>query len=141
MAIIEALKNYFMSYAAMSEMTPYVDALDFKTGSVSFESTPDDSPIIKRYLDGSTERKYTFVIAFEFDYSEEFQQTMDNCGFFEDLQAWLEEQVADDNLPALNAGQQATDLQALTHGYIYDIASDMQRARYQIQCKLTYDQE
>lgn len=63
---------------------------------------------------------------------------LDNLGFFELFKTWLEEQSKLKNLPKLDK-YKSLKIEALTNGYAFD--TDVDNARYQIQCKLTYFKE
>ncbi|SHI01441.1 hypothetical protein SAMN02745196_02345 [Clostridium collagenovorans DSM 3089] len=95
-------------------------------------------PIIKNYLDGSTLRQFVFVLASKETYGPEIAQELDKSQFYEKFVKWLENQNKDGILPVLDDGREARSIQAITTGHTFNI--DINKARYQIQCKLTYYQ-
>ncbi len=74
-------------------------------------------------------------------YSDEARNNIDNSGFNENFAEWLEEETEKGNLPVLGAGKTAIKIEAMSSGYLFDISGDLSNARYQIQCRLIYDQE
>ena len=139
--IIDKLTEYLKECPLFDELFELnVDYLGYGVNNISIEPTPTET-IVKTFIDGSTERQYLFIIGTRFNYSEESAITIDNSGFFERFQNWLEKQTKDKTLPVLDTGQEVISIEALSSGYLVDINSDMRDARYQIQCVLRYMQE
>ena len=141
MTIIESVKNFILTCPLLSELKRLnVDFLPEDPDTYSIEEIPAQA-IIKTNIDGSTERQFVFVFASRFYYSEEVRNNIENSGFYEEFAEWLEEQTEADALPELTGGKTATKIEAMSSGYLYDIAGDLNNARYQIQCRLIYDKE
>lgn len=141
MTIIESVKNFIATCPYLDELAAVnVDFLPNDPESYSIEEVPID-PIITNYVDGSSTRQFVFVFASRLFYSDELRNNIDNCGFFEDFQNWLEECTENDILPEMAEGCIPFSIRALSSGYLFDIAGNMQNARYQIQCQLIYDKE
>ena len=64
---------------------------------------------------------------------------IENSGFFQAFDEWLEEQDFNGNFPKLEKGKIPISLETLSSGYLYDV--DEVRARYRIECRLIYRQE
>ena len=141
MKIIESVQTFIQECPLIPEFSRLcVDYLPDGINTYSVEEVPAQA-ITRAYIDGSTERQFLFVFASRLFYSEELRNNIDNSGFFEDFAEWLEEQTDKDNLPELEAGKTATKIEAISSGYLFDVSGDLSNARYQIQCRLTYDQE
>lgn len=141
MTIVESVKNYILGCPLLSDLKRLnIDFLPENPDTYSIEGVPAQE-IIKTNIDGSTERQFVFVFAARLFYSEEVRNNIENSGFYEQFSAWLEEQTESDNLPELTGGRTATKIEAMSSGYLYDIAGDFTNARYQIQCRLIYDKE
>jgi len=141
MPIIESIKDYIMTCPFLEELSNVnVDFLPEDPLTYSIEQTPSE-PILKRYLDGSTERQITFVFACRMFYSDELINNINNSGFFEKFQEWLFENSENDKLPELEEGLVPYRIEAISSGYLYDISGDLSNARYQIQCRLIYEKE
>lgn len=141
MTIIEAVKDFILQ-------CPYLDALkkvnvDFlpqDSTSYSIEETPVQ-PILKQFLDGSSERQFAFVFASRLQYSDEVRNNIENSGFFESFQGWLEACTENDVFPDLGSGKTPYKIEAISSGYLFDVSGDFRNARYQIQCRLLYDKD
>ena len=141
MKIIESIQKYIQECPLLPEFSRLcVDYLPQGTNTYSIEEVPAQA-ILRTNIDGSTERQFLFVFASRLFYSEELRNNIDNSGFFEDFAEWLEEQTDNDNLPELEAGKKASKIEAISSGYLFDVSGDLATARYQIQCRLTYDQD
>lgn len=98
-------------------------------------------PIIKTYIDNSTDRQYLFNFSSVQHYNIDADINLSNNAFYADFMKWLETQAKLGNVPILEEGQESEKLEALSQPYLMSTAEDGQSARYNIQCKLTYYQE
>ncbi len=64
---------------------------------------------------------------------------IENSGFFQAFDEWIEEQVMFDNLPELETGKIPITIETLNSGYLYDVNGI--NAKYRIECRLIYEQE
>ena len=141
MTIIESVKNYILTCPLLKELKRLnIDFLPEDPNTYSIETVPAQE-ILKTYLDGSTERQFVFVFAARCSYNEEVRNNIENSGFYEEFAKWLEEKTEKDYLPKLTGGRTASKIEAMSSGYLYDIAGGLDNARYQIQCRLIYDKE
>lgn len=141
MAIIESVKNFIAKCPALDDLARVnVEFLGNDTNTYSIEETATQ-PVIRTYLDGSSERQFTFVFASVMAYSDEVKQNIENSGFFEAFASWLETCTQEGNLPVLEDGMTPYKIEAISNNFLYGVASDLQTARYQIQCRLLYDKE
>ncbi|WP_461206925.1 chloramphenicol resistance protein [Clostridium sp. DL1XJH146] len=115
-----------------------VDYLAKDISSYSIEEVPVN-PIIKKYVNGSSKRQFTFIFTSRESYGPDVLQNIDNCGFYEDFANWMEEETDKGNLPVMEEKKDALELKATTTGYAFQ--TDVDKARYQIQCRLTYLQK
>lgn len=140
MSIIEAVKNFIEEYPKLDTLGKIgVDFLDEQQDSFSIEETPTNT-VINEYIDGSSERQFVFVLAARLFYSEEIRNNLDNSGFFEDFQDWLEQCTKNGVFPELGTGLTPTKIEAMSNGYMFE-NNNNRLARYQIQCRLLYDKE
>ena len=112
-----------------------VDYLEDKPTTYSIEEVPSDV-VIQKYVDGSSKRQYVFVFASRESYSEDVIDNINNSGFYEDFAEWLEEQTNNDNLPFIGDDKEVLKIEAMTNGYAFK--TDVDTARYQIQCRMIY---
>lgn len=140
-SIIECIRAFILKCPCLNKLSRVnIDFLPENTDSYSIERVPAQE-VIKEYLDGSTERQVLFVFASRCYYSDELRNNIENSGFYEAFSDWLEVSSERGELPELFEGMNATKIEALSSGYLFDVAEDFETARYQIQCKLTYDKE
>lgn len=141
MAIVEAVRDYILTCPLLQELARVnVDFLPTDTSTYSVETVPTDT-IIETNIDGSTVRQFVFVFASRVTYTDELRNNIDNSGFYEGFEKWLEENSEKNVLPRLDEGLTATKIEAMSSGYLFDISGDLTNARYQIQCRLIYEKE
>ena len=141
MTITESIKNYLAECPLLGDFKRIcVDFLPEDTETYSIEEIPAET-ILRAYIDGSSVRQFVFVFAARLFYSEETRNNIENSGFYEKFAEWLEKQTEEENLPVLADGKTATKIEAMSSGYLFDVSGDLSNARYQIQCRLIYDQE
>ena len=97
------------------------------------------NPVISEYVDGGTKKQYQFALMSKEEYDEDVRINIENSGFYEIFEEWLEELNESDNLPDLGPKKSAMYFETLNKGYLYDI--DSNKAKYRIECRLIYSQE
>ena len=141
MTITESIKDYLAKCPILGDFKRLcVDFLPEDAETYSIEEIPAET-ILRAYIDGSSERQFVFVFAARLFYSEETRNNIENSGLYERFADWLETQTEADDLPVLADGKTATKIEAMSSGYLFDVSGDLSTARYQIQCRLIYDQE
>ena len=138
MTIIEAVRTYLATCPLLAGGKLNVDFLPPEAATYSVDVVPV-KPIIKQYLDGSSNRQFLFVLATRAYYGEHIRQQIDNLCFFEDFDEWLDTQNRAQTFPDLGDGRTGRKLEVTTSGYVF--APDTDTARYQIQCRLSYYQK
>ena len=69
------------------------------------------------------------------------ENNLENSGFFEHFQQWLEECTENDTLPDMPEGCTTFSIEATSSGYLFGIENSQRYAKYQCQCTLIYDKE
>ena len=137
--ILDGLRTYIRKCPALRKYNKAVkvnvDYLEDKPTTYSIEEVPSDV-VIQKYVDGSSKRQYVFVFASRESYSEDVIDNINNSGFYEDFAEWLEEQTNNDNLPFIGDDKEVLKIEAMTNGYAFK--TDVDTARYQIQCRMIY---
>lgn len=146
MTILESIRNYIKQCEYLEEFNGAVRVrVDFSNNeeatTYTIEEGVTSQPIIKKYVDGSTLRQYLFTFSSIEAYGSDILQNIDNVGFYEDFVQWLEDCTNNNIMPVMAEGKEARSIEALTNGYIFDNASDVSTAKYQIQLRLTYFQK
>ena len=139
MSIIEGLRTYFIDCPLLDETGKIgVDFLGNEAVEYVIESVPCE-PVIARYVDGMSKRQYLFVFASREAYNADVLNNMVNCGFYEAFADWIGQQNKENKYPELPAGKTPIAIEALTCGYLFDTTPST--GRYQIQCRIIYNQE
>lgn len=143
MTIIESIRKYIKTCPYLKEFEDEivkvnVDKLEKDATVYSIDETVCN-PILKKYVNGSSERQFLFVFASREFYGEDVFQNIDNIGFYDNLSEWLENNTRQGILPTLEEGKQALSIKAVSNGYAFD--TDDNLGRYQVQIQLTYYQE
>lgn len=138
--IIDSVRNFIKECPHIADFHKgiNIDYLNEDATSYSIISVPSD-PILKKYINGDTERQLLFVFASREYYSNEIFQNLENIGFYEQFSEWMEHQSSIGVLPILDEGKVSKKLEAITTGYAFD--AEMDKCQYQIQCRLTYCQK
>ena len=138
--IIDSIRKFIRTCPYLQEfdgaVKVNVDYLGEESTAYSIEETPCE-PIIKKYVDGSSIRQFEFIFCSRESYGPDVLQNISNCGFYEDFANWIEEENAKNNLPILD-GKECRSIECLTTGYAFQ--TDVDKARYQIQMRITYFQ-
>lgn len=95
--------------------------------------------IMKTYINGDTLKQVAFAVRSVAEYGSDTLQNIANCGFYEQLADWMEEQNQAENFPVLPSGKTPVKIQAQSTGYLF--ISSPNYGKYQIQCRLVYRQE
>lgn len=139
--LISSIRDYILTCPYLEKLEYLgINFLDEASNSFSIEEVPSKTTI-KKFIDGSRKKQFTFVVASMFDFSEELQNQIDNSGFYEDFSDWIEENNDKGVLPNLKNGLTPEEIEVETCGYLYNIFDGIKKARYQIQCKFTYTEE
>ena len=143
MTIIESVRNYILECPYLRDLKKAnVNFLPKNVDNCSIEELPSpNGNVIKSYLDGTIEREFNFVFACIFDYSEDLQTNIENSGFFENFQQWIENNELNEVYPKLRNGMTPISIAVTTTGYLYYVPEKIDRAIYQIQLKLIYEKE
>lgn len=143
MTIIQSVRNYILSCPYFNDLKKInVNFLPEDPDNCSIEEIPSQTGgISKRYIDGTTEREFNFIVACMFDYSEDLQTNLENSGFFENFQEWIEDNDDNEIYPILKDGLKPFSLSVTTTGYLFYVPEKSDRAIYQIQLKLLYEKE
>ena len=119
--LINSIRDYILTCPFLSDWRVNVDYLG--TGmEYSIDPLPCD-PILQRYT----------------EYDQDARINIENSGFYQDFEEWLETQDMAGTLPELGENKIPIKVETLNSGYLYDV--DEEKARYRIECRLIYRQE
>ena len=135
--IIEAIRGYFLPCELLKNGKINVDFLGDKP-EYSIDPLPSD-PLIKRYVDGGSVRQYQFAFTSKEYFDGDARTGMEHSGFYQNLADWIEANNKKGVIPNLKGKLTSLYIEIMTSGYLFDM--DPEYGRYQIQCRLIYEQE
>lgn len=137
MTIIESVREWLRTYPPLAEGRLGVDYLPEEARTYSVDSVPAEETV-KRYLDGSAQKRFLFVLASREFQGDNIQGNTENLAFYEAFSRWVEAQNRrPKHLPELDNGRTARRVAVTTSGYPF-LVDDHGTARYQIQMRLDY---
>lgn len=104
----------------------------------SIDALPCD-PIIKSYMDGGQQKQFQFALTSKEQYDEDVRINIENSGFYEAFEEWLDRQSMLGNLPDMEVGKSPARFETKNKGYLYDVEEVY--AKYRIECRFIYTQE
>lgn len=137
MTMIESIRNYIKTFPGVTGERLNVDFLPEKAQKYSVDVVPVQS-VVKWFVDGSSIRQFSFIVASRMFYGKEIRQQLDNLGFFEDFERWITENSRKGTFPTLTGGRVPRRMEVTTSGYVFMPGEDT--ARYQIQGRIVYYQ-
>lgn len=135
--LIDSVRSYILTCPFLSDWRVNVDYIGTDMG-YSVDPLPCD-PIIQRYMDGGAKKQFQFAFTSQEEYDQDARINIENSGFFQSFEEWLEQQSFNDNLPKLEEKKSPISIETLNSGYLYDINEE--KAKYRIECRLIYTQE
>ncbi|MCZ0647465.1 hypothetical protein OZZ18_11210 [[Ruminococcus] gnavus] len=135
--LIDNVRSYILTCPFLSDGRVNVDYIGTDMG-YSVDPLPCD-PIIQKYMDGGAKKQFQFAFTSQEEYDQDARINIENSGFFQSFEEWLEQQSFNDNLPKLEEKKNPISIETLNSGYLYDINEE--KAKYRIECRLIYTQE
>ena len=136
-SIIQGIRDYISSCPLLTDGKIKVNYLGSEMVSYTIDEVPTET-LVKRYMDGSSVRKFQFIFASREAYSASVLENMKVSGFYEQFSDWMEQQNMLRNLPILPDNCEAKNIRTLTNGYTLNADAQAKQQRYQIQCELRY---
>lgn len=135
--LIEDIRNFIIKCPFLEDWRVNVDYVG-EDMAYSIDPLTCD-PIVQRYVDGGAKKQFQFAFTSEEEYDQDARINIENSGFYQDFEEWLESKNAEGDLPDLGAGKIPIRFEILNSGYLYDVNQDV--GRYRIECRLLYEQE
>lgn len=135
--LINSIRDYILTCPFLSDWRVNVDYLG-NGMEYSIDPLPCD-PVIQRYTDGGAKKQFQFAFTSREEYDHDARINIENSGFYQDFEEWLETQNMAGILPELGENKISIEVETLNSGYLYDV--DEEKARYRIECRLIYRQE
>jgi hypothetical protein len=139
MSLISAIRTYVATYSGLeSGAGLFTDILSNVPTQYAIVSLPVN-PIIETYINGKTLRQYAFALQ-STESTADDPARVANLEFYETFAAWLETQTKAGTLPSLGTGKTALTVEALGTPILFD-TGESGTGIYQLQCRLTYEQD
>ena len=130
--LIDIVRLYILTCPFLSDGRVNVDYIGTDMGY-------SIDPIIQRYMDGGAKKQFQFAFSSQEEYDQDARINIENSGFFQSFEEWLEQQSFNGNLPELGEKKNPISIETLNSGYLYDMNGE--NAKYRIECRLIYAQE
>ena len=140
MKIIESIRDYIENLDCMKTFNNAINInfLDGEVDSFSLEEIPC-TPILKRYVDGSTLRQFEFTFCSREPYGAEIIQQIENSGFYEDFTEEIENKNHESILPIGIDNIIPIGIEIISSAYVVTVEEDT--ALYQINLNFKYLKE
>ena len=140
MKIIESIRDYIENLDCMKTFNNAINInfLDGEVDSFSLEEIPC-TPILKRYVDGSTLRQFEFTFCSREPYGAEIIQQIENSGFYEDFTGEIENKNHESILPKGIDNIIPIGIEIISSAYV--VTAEEDTALYQINLNFKYLKE
>ena len=135
--LIDNIREFILTCPFLQDWRVNVDYLG-ENMQYSIDPLPCD-PIIQKYVDGGAKKQFQFAFTSVEKYDQDARINIDNSGFYQEFEEWLEEKSLTGELPLINNKKSPVRIETMNSGYLYDVNGD--NARYRIECRLIYIQE
>lgn len=135
--LIDNIRTFILTCSFLQDGRVNVDYIGEEMG-YSIDPLPCD-PIVQRYIDGGAKKQFQFAFTSQEEYDQDSRINIENSGFFQMFDEWLEKQSFNENFPELGEGKIPISMETLNSGYLYDVNGV--NAKYRIECRLIYEQE
>lgn len=136
--IIDSIRSFILTCPFLDNYRVNVNHLS-EDMSYSVDPLPCD-PVLQKYVDGGKKKQFQFAFTSKEQYDEDARINIENSGFYQAFEEWMEQQTDKGEMPELkNEKQHPYELQTLNSGYLYD--AEGEHAQYRIECRLLYIQE
>ena len=135
--IIDSIRDYILTCEFLKDYKVNVDHLGVNM-EYSINALPCN-PLIKKYADGGSVKQFQFALTSKDCYDGDARTAIENSGFYERFEDWIEQQDIKGILPELSGDKAPVSITVMQKGYLYDLDTDL--GQHEIQCKLEYEQE
>ena len=135
--LIDSIREFILACPFLQDGRVNVDYIGEEMG-YSVDPLPCD-PVIQRYTDVGAKKQFQFAFTSQEEYDQDSRINIENSGFFQAFDEWLEEQSFNGKFPDLEDGKIPILMETLNSGYLYDV--NEVKAKYRIECRLIYAQE
>lgn len=135
--ILEYIRDFILTCPLINGESVNVDYIGTDM-TYSIDTLPCD-PIIQQYTDGGAKKQFQFALTSKEQYDEDIRINIENSGFYEAFEEWLDTQSMMYKLPDMGEKKSPIRFETKNKGYLYDVEEVY--AKYRIECRLIYEQE
>ena len=111
--------------------------IDYLSDEMAYSIDPiGGDPVYKWYTDGRCLKQFQFALTSKEAYDGDARTGINNSGFYQQFEEWVEENNLNDILPELT-GHSPVRMDVQMSGYLFSTEADL--GRYQLQCRLIYE--
>lgn len=136
-SILSYIRDFILTCPLLDGENVNVDYIGTNM-TYSIDALPCD-PVIKTYVDGGKQKQFQFAFTSKEQYDEDVRINIENSGFYEAFEEWLDEQSTLGRFPEMGEKQSPVRFETKNKGYLYDIEEVY--AKYRIECRFIYTQE
>lgn len=137
MTMTEAIREWLMTCPQVEGQAFNVNHLGAEPLEFAIIEAPT-TPVLKRYVDGSTMRRKAFALSAVQDYSPDVLQNIAASGLWDEITNWVEAQNRARSFPRLGDGITCSRVEVTaTHSLLQTTPTT---GRYQLQLAITYHQ-
>ena len=137
--IIDKIRDFLYEYRFFNDNNTFINVnyLGTEIGDFSVEPLPV-SPVVKVYINGDKIKRYEFALVSKNSFNEDHIKNIENCGFFEDFESWIEQKNYNSQLPLLGQGMESKSIEIINNGILINESEMVRDCMYQISLRLTY---
>ena len=130
--IIEDIRTWLLTCPLLDD--EYAVNVDYLSDKLSYSIDPlPGEPWFKKYVNGGGIKQFQFAMTSREYYDDSALQNIQNCGFYQQFEEWIDAQEKASNYPFADC----VKVEITTSGYLYE--NESETARYQIQLRLLYE--
>ena len=133
--MIEQIREWLLTCPLLSGQRLNINHLSGDALEFSILESPT-TPVLKRYMDGSTMRQKAVSLTATKDQTPDILQNLAESGFWENFSEWVEAQNKNRSFPALPGDCWVQSVAVTSTHYL--MAATAATARWQIQLSITY---
>ena len=115
--IIDKIRDFLYEYKFFNDNNTLINVnyLGTEIGDFSIEPLPV-SPTVKTYINGDKIKRYEFALVSKSSFNEDHIKNIENCGFFENFESWIEQKNDNFQLPILGQGMESRTIEIMSNG-------------------------
>ena len=135
--IIDYIRDFILACSFLQGGKVNVDGLGVDM-SYSVDPLPC-GPVLKKYTDGGAVKQFQFALISREPYSADERECIKSSGFYKQFEEWINQKDRTKDHPDIGNKKTPLSISIIQDRYLY--GTDSSLAKYEIQCRLEYEQE